>query len=161
MPSWVVNQVKHDVDAMLSDEATCVGWAFDKIEEYSGWSREKCFWWFATCLAAYLVVGDYGDLICNLICIVHPVYMSLWAIEMRDDEENTQWLTYWVIFALFSIVDYASEALMGYFPIYWLAKCVLFLWLSLSIYKGALRVYHFLLRGFVVTFIARSRWKLW
>ncbi|KFD51433.1 hypothetical protein M514_07646, partial [Trichuris suis] len=161
MNSWVAEQVKQDVDVMLADETTCVGWAFGKVEEYCGWSRDNSFWSFIAFLALYLIFGDYADLICNLICTVQPAYMSLVAIEMRDDEENIQWLTYWVIFALFSIIDYASNVVISYLPIYWLLKSTLFLWLSLSVYKGALRVYNFLLRGFVIMFIARSSWKPW
>lgn len=44
------------------------------------------------------------------------------AIESSSKDDDTQWLTYWVVFALFSILEFFSDIFLKYFPIYWLVK---------------------------------------
>uniref|UniRef100_A0A5S6QXG0 Receptor expression-enhancing protein n=1 Tax=Trichuris muris TaxID=70415 RepID=A0A5S6QXG0_TRIMR len=157
----LIEQIRYDVHVALADEKKCLGQTFAKIEQHCHCGRDKCFWLLAACLTVYLTVGRFAELICNLICVVYPVYMSLLAIELRDGGENAQWLTYWIFFALFTIVDYSSDLVMAFLPVYWLLKCVLFLWLSVPMYKGAARVYQSLLQFVVVNYIAPSKWKLW
>src|SRR4051794_24675323 len=44
------------------------------------------------------------------------------AIESASKEDDTQWLTYWVVFALLNVLEFFSNTLVHYFPFYWLAK---------------------------------------
>ena len=37
----------------------------------------------------------------NLIGSIYPLYKSILALETEDKEDDKQWLTYWMIFALF------------------------------------------------------------
>ncbi|KAF7284484.1 hypothetical protein GWI33_022076 [Rhynchophorus ferrugineus] len=76
-------------------------------------------------------------------------YMSIHAIESHNKEDDTKWLTYWVVFAIFSIVEYFADIIVGWFPLYWLIKCIFMVWLmiptefngSLVIYKRIVRPY--------------------
>ena len=52
----------------------------------------------------------------------HGFLCSIKAIESASKDDDTQWLTYWVVFALFNVVEFASDAIVGWFPIYWLLK---------------------------------------
>jgi hypothetical protein len=44
------------------------------------------------------------------------------ALESPNKDDDTKWLTYWVVFALFSIIEYFSDILLYWFPFYWLFK---------------------------------------
>lgn len=44
------------------------------------------------------------------------------AIETKEKDDDTKWLTYWVVFAVFTIVEYFSDFIVGWFPVYWLVK---------------------------------------
>lgn len=44
------------------------------------------------------------------------------AVESSSKDDDTRWLTYWVVFALFSVVDFFSSVVLSWFPFYWLAK---------------------------------------
>jgi receptor expression-enhancing protein 5/6 len=40
-----------------------------------------------------------------LIAVAYPAFMTFLALESPDEDDDKQWLTYWVVFGLFSIVD--------------------------------------------------------
>lgn len=44
------------------------------------------------------------------------------ALESPQKDDDTKWLTYWVVFAVFSVVEYFSDFIVGWFPLYWLLK---------------------------------------
>nr|XP_037290354.1 receptor expression-enhancing protein 6-like isoform X1 [Rhipicephalus microplus] len=53
---------------------------------------------------------------------LHPTCMR--AIESTTKDDDTKWLTYWVVFACFSVVDFFADNILRFFPFYWLAKII-------------------------------------
>jgi len=41
------------------------------------------------------------------------------------------------VFAFFACIDFAGDEIFGWFPLYYLAKCCLLLWLCLPMTRGA------------------------
>ena len=41
----------------------------------------------------------------RLFGFVYPCYMSFKAIESDAKGDDTQWLTYWMVFAVFSLME--------------------------------------------------------
>lgn len=41
----------------------------------------------------------------NLIVFIYPVYASFKALKSDDKEDDTQWLSYWVIYALLNVLE--------------------------------------------------------
>lgn len=72
--------------------------------------------------AILLGFGAAGQLISNTVGFVFPAYMSMTAIETSSKEDDTKWLTYWVVFSFFSTLDYFSNFLTSWLPLYWLLK---------------------------------------
>lgn len=73
-------------------------------------------------LVLWLAFGYAAQLVCNSVGFIYPAYVSIHAIESHNKEDDTKWLTYWVVFAVFSVVEFFADTLVGWFPLYWLAK---------------------------------------
>ena len=80
-------------------------------------------------------------LMSDLFAFGYPAYMSFKAIDSADPVDDTQWLTYWVVFSLFSIVENMMNFLVSWIPFYHIIKCGFFLWLYHPKFMGAGLVY--------------------
>jgi len=102
-------------------------------------------------LFIFLNIG--APFLSNLVGFIYPAYESFRAIESTSSIDDTQWLTYWVVFATFNVLEYFSGAITYWFPFYFLFKTAFILWLSLPQFKGAQYLYATALRPIFVKFV--------
>lgn len=102
-------------------------------------------------LLIFVNIGGVGQLLANFVTLIIPGYYSLVALEAHNTQDDTHYLTYWVVYAAFSVIEFWSKALLYWIPFYWLFKTVLFLYLGLPQYNGARWVYFNILRPFSVS----------
>lgn len=55
---------------------------------------------------------------------LRPCYASprIKAIESPSKEDDTVWLTYWVVYGLFGLAEFFSDLLLSWFPFYYAGK---------------------------------------
>ncbi|KAL2854697.1 TB2/DP1, HVA22 family-domain-containing protein [Aspergillus pseudodeflectus] len=92
-----------------------------------------------------------GELLVNLAGFVLPTYYSLNALFTAGKADDTQWLTYWVVYAFFTVVESAISA-PYWFPFYYIFKFALVLWMALPQTNGAQVVFNSLLQPLVGRF---------
>jgi receptor expression-enhancing protein 5/6 len=66
---------------------------------------------------------------------IYIAYASFMTIESPQKDDDTQWLTYWVVISFIQIFEYFSDVLLYWFPFYYLFKTIIVLWLTLPRFK--------------------------
>jgi receptor expression-enhancing protein 5/6 len=136
-----------DVDKRLHEPGTITN-VLGTIETKTGVKRLHILAGLVVFHALYLLFGRWAQLLCNLTGFLYPAYISIKAIESHSKEDDTQWLTYWVVFALLNVLEFFSNTILYYFPFYWLVKCVSLLYLYMPMTQGASMIYMRFIRPF-------------
>ncbi|KAI1497582.1 TB2/DP1, HVA22 family-domain-containing protein [Biscogniauxia marginata] len=104
----------------------------------------------ATLYFFFIVFNLGGQLLTNFAGCVVPGYYSLAALFSSAKADDTQWLTYWVVFAFFTVLE-SALSVVYWFPFYYTFKFVFLLWLSLPMFSGAQLIF----RSFVQPMLGR------
>mmetsp|Transcript_4250 Transcript_4250/g.14157 ORF Transcript_4250/g.14157 Transcript_4250/m.14157 type:complete len:169 (-) Transcript_4250:170-676(-) len=72
---------------------------------------------------------------------LYPAYASYKAIESDATDDDTQWLTYWVVYSMMMIFESVADSFVFWIPGYRFAKCAFIFWLASPRFKGAIVLY--------------------
>ena len=84
----------------------------------------------------------------TLVSVAYPAFKSCLALETEAVDDDKQWLTYWMVFGLFTMVDQSFGFVLHYLPFYFLIKLFIMIWLQNPVAQGALVVYTTLVQPF-------------
>ena len=112
-----------------------------ELEKKTGQPKVYFFLAIVAVLSSIIYALGGMKLTTDLFAFVYPAYCSFMAIESAETIDDTQWLTYWVVFAFFSITENVMNFLVEYIPFYYMIKCAFFLWLYHPKFLGAGVVY--------------------
>jgi receptor expression-enhancing protein 5/6 len=100
---------------------------------------------------AIILFGLSTGTICDIVGFLYPAIQSLKAIEHKaQGNEVTQWLIYWVVYSLFSIIEVFITSLLYWIPFYYAFKLAFLLWAMLPQTRGAKFLYDSFLKDFLL-----------
>lgn len=123
----------------------------EMVEQKTGVDRTYVALGLCALLALYLMIGYGAQFVCNFIGFIYPAYMSVKAIESTNKDDDTQWLTYWVVYSLFHLVEFFSDIFLFWIPFYWFLKCCFLVWCFSDVpWNGSAVIYARIVRPFIL-----------
>ncbi|XP_060062587.1 receptor expression-enhancing protein 5-like [Ylistrum balloti] len=125
----------------------------EKIEQKTGVRRLYIALGLLAFLGLYLMIGYGAQFVCNFVGFLYPAYASIKAIESHSKDDDTKWLTYWVVYALFSLVEFFADIFLFWIPFYWFLKCCFLGYcMAPTAWNGSHTIYNRLIRPVVLKY---------
>ncbi|EEB08633.2 ER membrane protein DP1/Yop1 [Schizosaccharomyces japonicus yFS275] len=109
----------------------------------------------ATVYFALLFLNFGGYLLTNTLAFVMPAFFSIYSLETPDKDDDTQWLTYYLITSFMTVLEYWIDFLLVWVPFYWLMKAIFLVWLALPRFSGASLIYRAIIRPYITPYVMR------
>merc|ERR1719424_2521770 len=77
----------------------------------------------------------------NIVGFAYPFYASMKSIKSGGKDDDTVWLTYWVVYGLFNLLESITDFLFYWIPMYYPIKIGFLVWCMLPQTMGAKIVY--------------------
>mmetsp|Transcript_4021 Transcript_4021/g.8211 ORF Transcript_4021/g.8211 Transcript_4021/m.8211 type:complete len:180 (+) Transcript_4021:103-642(+) len=114
---------------------------FQQLEDKANVPKEIIVVVAGAFLGLILIFGIGIASLSSLVGFLYPAFKSFQAIETKTKGDDVQWLVYWVIFAVFSILETFVDILLYWIPFYYAFKLAFLLWAMLPQTKGAKFLY--------------------
>ncbi|KAI8820746.1 TB2/DP1, HVA22 family-domain-containing protein [Fimicolochytrium jonesii] len=122
-----------------------------EVERRTGLPKTYIFGGIGAFFTVLIFLNIWGALLTNLLGFLYPAYASFKAVESPSKLDDTQWLTYWVVYAFFSVAEFWTDTLLYWFPFYYAFKAALICYLALPQFRGAQFVYTSFLRPYLAS----------
>merc|ERR1719181_112480 len=112
-----------------------------KLQEASGVRKIFIAAGIALVVVLFILFGFGAGLLCNFVGFCYPAFASFKALEANNHEDDRQWLTYWVVYSCFMMVEGFLEIILFWVPFYYPLKLAFLFYLFLPQTKGAMQLY--------------------
>lgn len=111
----------------------------EKIQEMTGLSIQQISQYSLIFGVVCVMFGIGSSYITCVLGVAYPVFMTF--LSMESNKDQTQWLTYWVIFGICSVIDQFAGFILQFIPFYYFLKLAFLVWLFHPKFSGATVVY--------------------
>ena len=102
--------------------------------------------WGLILAVIFVYFNIFDSIITNLVGTVYPAFWTIKSLEQNLIEEQKKWLTYWVVFGSFIIVDMGSPVIVKFIPFYFVLKILFLMWLFMPGSNGCTIVYYLVVK---------------
>merc|ERR1711939_191326 len=132
--------------------------ALAKIEEFLDKTGIKKLYIAAgLCLALtiFILFGFGAGLLCNFVGFVYPAYASFKSLESQNTNDDRLWLTYWVVYSCFCLIEGFLEYVLFWVPFYYPIKLAFLCFLFQPQTQGAKKLYEDVLSKALKPYVAK------
>ncbi|TDH66923.1 hypothetical protein CCR75_001902 [Bremia lactucae] len=125
---------------------------YDKIvelEKQTGIDKFYIFCVVTVLVGIILFVVGGEDLVVGLVGFIYPAYMSFKAINTPGTGDDTQWLTYWVVYSFFNLTESVTDLVLSWMPFYFFVKIGFLVWTYHPSTHGSKLIYNTLIKPYV------------
>ena len=122
---------------------------FETVESATGLMKPQILQYGLISSVLLVMLGVGQSIITTLIGVVYPAFASFIALETEEKEDDKQWLTYWVCFGFFQIIDCFGGIILQFIPFYFFLKVAFMVWLFHPKTMGALWLYNNYMQAYV------------
>jgi len=120
----------------------------NKLAEKSGISK-RFIAAGSSMIIFWLLFGLLAPLTISLIAFTYPAIQSIRSLEEKQNQEK--WLTYWVVYGVFNIVEFFSDILLSWFPLYFFIKTAFLIWCMAPIkLNGSIIIFKMIILPFFI-----------
>jgi receptor expression-enhancing protein 5/6 len=113
----------------------------NQLSQKSGVPIKSLMQYTLVSMVVLVMLGIGQTYITNVIGVAYPAFMSFMALESEGLDDDKQWLTYWVCFGAFNILDQFAGVILRIIPFYFFLKCGFLVYLMHPSFLGATQVY--------------------
>ena len=92
--------------------------------------------------AVLTFINLFGKYITCIVGVTLPAYWSIKAIESPYFDDDKQWITYWAIYGIFTLIDQFANIVLRIIPFYFVIKILFLIWCFMPNTMGALFIYN-------------------
>ena len=96
-------------------------------------------------LVLFLVWGAGAQFVTNLVGFAYPLYESFRSLQSGSSSgavhAQQHWLTYWIVFSLFALIESLTDFFLYWIPLYHLVKVCFLVWCFWPSTRGAEVIY--------------------
>lgn len=92
----------------------------------------------------FVYCGIMEKFITNMVGTIYPVFYTIDTLEHHTGDDK-QWLTYWIVFSIFTIIDMFSGFVLKIVPFYFIAKIMFLIWCFMPNTQGATIIYNLII----------------
>lgn len=146
-----MSEIKEQAQGFVERVKSKFNKEIDLISKKTGYDGKLIASILGVC-AILTFINLFGRYITCLVGVVLPSYWSIKAIESQEYGDEKQWLTYWAIYGIFTLLDHFANFILRIFPFYFVIKIFFLIWCFMPNTQGALMVYNHIIKKFFIKY---------